>query len=470
MFKAHRSAVLTILVFTAIAAVLSLPFQLRSSAASGLIERTTSYVRDLPNYDIRTDKGKAGQIAAFRSTTGKSASDVADVRDAFVRGEASLRQSVPTLKIVYNEDIRIPEVIGPDVQLGRVMLTGASSVSRPRALSDFLKQNTELIGMSREQIDGLKVAADYTNPDGNLSFVLLEQEIDGVPVFRGEVKAGFSKRGEMIRVINNLAPALDYSSVRADFGDPLDAVRYAAGHIDVSPSTLDLTRNSARSNELKATFGTGDSATTAEKIYFPTEPGVAVPAWRVLIWQPVNAFYVIVDAHTGTMLWRKNITDDQTQAATYNVYANPNAMINVADSPFPFTPGPVSPNGSQGAAISRTSVTKVGNEAPYSFNNNGWISDGVTITDGNAVQAGLDRAAPDGVDPNSEATSAARNFTYAYAPFNPNTNTGDAPVPSPQTYPGSAFQQGSVTQLFYISNWYHDELYRLGTRERPCPR
>src|SRR5205085_5667988 len=121
---------------------------------------------------------------------------------------------------------------------------------------------------------------------------------------------------------------------------------------------LNLARNNAESTDVKTVFGTDDSATTAEKIYFPTEPGVAVPAWRILIWQPVNAYYVIVDAATGTMLWRKNITQDQTQSATYNVYANPNAMVNVADNPFPMTPGPTSPNGAQGAAISRTSITR----------------------------------------------------------------------------------------------------------------
>ncbi len=102
---------------------------------------------------------------------------------------------------------------------------------------------------------------------------------------------------------------------------------------------------------------------------------------------------------------------------------------------------------------------------PYTFNNNGWITDGGTKTDGNNIQAGIDRDGGDGVDPNSEATSATRDFTFAYNPYNPNTNTGDAPVPVPQTYPGSAFQQGTVTQLFWISNWYHDETYRVGFTE-----
>jgi len=465
--KLRLSAVI-IAVVAVTAGVLSYP-HFAARAAKGLFVQTFSEEAALPNYDIRTDKEALAKVEAFRSAAGLTALNVKTERNAFKSGEASLRERVPTLKIEYNTDIKIPEVIGPDVSKGRHFLTSPTAVrdgKRAPVLIDFLKENTSLIGVSTGEIDGLKVAADYTNPDGNLSFVELNQEINGVPVFRGEVKAGFTKAGEIIRVINNLAPGLENSVISEDFGNALEAVKAGARHINIDPSTIDLAKNAAESNDLKVAFGTGDSATTAEKMYFPTEPGVAVPAWRVLIWRPVNAFYIIVDAHTGTMLWRKNITEDQTQSSTYSVYTNPNAMINVADNPFPMTPGPLSPNGVQGAAISRASISRVGNEAPYGFNNNGWIADGVTVTDGNAIQAGLDRDGTDGIDPNSEASNASRSFVYAFSPFNPNTNTGDQPVPSPQTYPGSAYQQGSVTQLFYITNWYHDELYRLGFTEQ----
>lgn len=434
--------------------------------SKGLSERTESHGDGIENYDIRADKSAFEKLAQFRGASEKDAAMVADVRANFVRGEEQLKAKVPTLKVEYNLDIRTPEVIAPEVKLGPKFLTSASTNNRAEILRNFVKENENLIGVNDSQADGLKVTANYTNPDGNLSFASLEQFINGVPVFRGEVKAGFTKQGEMIRVINNLAPALSYESLATDFRNPLDAVKSAAAAINLDANKLDLTRNDSASNDLKVTFGTGDSATTAEKMYFPTEPGVARTAWRVLIWQPVNAFYVIVDAETGVMLWRKNITEDQTQSATYNVYVNPNAMVNVAENPFPITPGPISPNGQQGAAISRTSITLIGNEAPNTFNNNGWLSNGVTVTDGNAIQAGLDRDATDGVDTNSEAVSATRDFTFAYNPLNPNTNTGDEPVPATQTYPGSTFQQGTITQMFYIANRYHDALYQLGFNEQ----
>lgn len=466
---ARRRTLFCLFVLAAVAAVLALPFQMRSQAAKGLNARTESHDPAVPNYDIRTDKKAIEKIAAFRDANDRTASQVADIRDAFVQGEAALRQHVPTLKVEYNADLRIPEVIGSDVRYGAHFLTAATrpaGSTHADVLIDFLSHHTDLIGLDRSQIDGLRVAADHTNPDGNLSFVELDQEISGIPVFRGEVKAGFTKRGEMIRVINNLAPGLDSATVSTDFGDPRASVRAAAALIDRDASKLDLKLNSAASTADKAVFGTGDWATTAEKMYFPTEPGVAVPAWRVLIWQPVNAYYVIVDAATHVMLWRKNITEDQTQSSTFSVYTNTNAMVNVADNPFPFTPGPTSPNGTQGSPISRVPVTRIGNEAPYTFNNSGWITDGGNMTDGNAVQAGLDRDQTNGVDPNGEAVGSNRDFSFAYNPLDPNTNTGDIPFPNPQTYPGSAFQQGAITQLFYICNWYHDETYRLGFTEQ----
>ncbi|HEX9961606.1 MAG TPA: hypothetical protein VGB00_11770, partial [Pyrinomonadaceae bacterium] len=342
--ETRRGLLLSLFVLGLVAALVILPYQFRSEAGAkknsqkGSIDKTTSQAEGLENYDIRSDKSAFERIAGFRRTLSRGAADVADIRAEFVKGEEALRQSVPTLKVEYNSDLRMPEVVGPDVKQGRNFLTRASDMKRSDILRNFAKTNNSLIGANDQQLDALKVTADYTNPDGNLSFAHMEQFINEVPVFRGEIKAGFTKRGEMIRVVNNLAPGLDYNSLSTEFGDPLDAVKSAAGYINVDAASLNLARNDAASNNLKATFGTGDSATTAEKMYFPTEPGVAVPAWRVLIWLPVNAFYVIVDAETGAMLWRKNITEDQTQAATYSVYANPNAMINVADNPFALTP------------------------------------------------------------------------------------------------------------------------------------
>jgi len=293
-----------------------------------------------------------------------------------------------------------------------------------------LTDNDQLTGVSVEHVAKLKLASDYKNPEDDLAMAEYEQELNGVPVFRGSVKAGFTKRNQIVRVINNLAPGLDETEVSTDFGDPAQALVAAASLIDHKISGSEASFSETAPS--KYTFGGSDFAPTAEKIYFPTEPGVAVPAWRVLIWEPVEAYYIIVDAQSGTMLWRKKITDDQTQQATFNVYTNPNAMVNVADNPFPMTPGPTTPNGVQGSPLARTLIARVGNEAPYTFNNLGWITDGGNTTDGNNVQAGLDRDISNGVDAtNGVAVGTSRVFDF---PFNPGvpvasgTPAGDSPL------------------------------------------
>ena len=481
--EARNPLLLCTIILGLMAALVLIPYHFSSQASGkqvrkGLIQRTESHEEGLQNYDIRLDKSAFEKINGFRQAQNKDAVQVADIRSQFVSGEELLRSKVPTLKVEYNLDIRTPEVIAPDVKQGTAFLTNSSGTKRSEILRGFVKENNALIGVSDAQADSLVVTADYTNPDGVLSFAHLEQFIGGIPVFRGEVKAGFTKSGEMIRVINNLAPGLEYDSLSTDFGSPLDAVKAAAGYINVDSGKLDLRQNEAASNDLKTVFGTGDWATGAEKMYFPTEPGVAVPAWRVNIWLPVNAYYIIVDAQKGTLLWRKNVTEDQTEAATYNVYVNPNAMVNVAENPFPLTPGPVTIGGNaQGAAISRTSITRIGNEAPYTFNNNGWISNAGNETDGNALEAGLDRDPTNGVDvTNGRAVGASRTFNFPVNPLNPGTNTGDVPVPAGEPASGCTTivqphgmvdaQRAAVTQLFYVSNWYHDELYRLGFTEQ----
>ena len=440
-------------------ALIILPDQFRSNAYKNNIEKTETNQEKFENYDIRTDKRAFEKIAEFRQSQGKAAAEIADSREEFVRGEEELKRRVPTVKVEYGAQLHTPELIAPDVKQGRAFLTESSNLKRSEILRRFAKDNNKLLGATDQQLDELKVSAEYSNPDGNLSFTRLEQTINEVPVFQGEIKAGLTKDGKLIRVVNNLAPKLGYQNLSTDFRDPLDAVKAAAGHIKHDLEENELIVNEAESDDKRIKFGKGDWATTAEKMYFPVEPGIALPAWRVLIWEPVNAYYVIVDAETGTMLWRKNITNDQTQAATYSIYANPNAMINVADSPAPLTPGPISPFiGTQGAMINRSSVSLVGNEPPYEFNNKGWINDGNNITDGNNVEAGLDRVAPDGIDAPVQGSSF-RDFTFNYNPPPGNPGPGDSVL-------STESQRGSVTQLFYVINRYHDELYRLGFTEQ----
>ena len=467
---------LAIMGTTATLLVLSGYFQLVSANQTRLrLDKDSTAIKLEKMYDIREDRkdDAPGKLETFRSAAGKNAAEVADIRDGFVRGEESLKRKVPHLKIEYNNDIRIPEVISPRFDMNVIeFLTPPSKESNVDTLRGFLKENSLLVGVDGNEVDHLKVAADYTNPAGNISYVSLEQEFNDIPVFRGEVKAGFRQNGSIIRIINNLAPGVDGANLSMEFGDPTLALEIAARHVGFVLSIDELRRNEKLSSGRSVKYGAGDWSPVAEKIYFPTEPGVAVPAWRVLMWRS-DAYYVIVDAASGTVLWHKNITDEQAQSATLQVYLNPLGYINVADSVMPLSPYVSAPindptANAQGTYLTRTNRTLVGNEGVYNFNNNGWITDDTNILDGNATQAGSDIDASNGIEAVEQGDTACpgagcRVFTSAWNPQPGGPPPGDDPL---GTGAGNiAARRGANIQMFYVMNLYHDELYRLGFTE-----
>ncbi len=185
-----------ILILTAL--FFAAPYLFRSAAVSENIVKHSQNSSDnheniIENYDIRTDKQQTETLLSFRQQSNKNSVEIGNLRNKFVAAENVLRQKVPTLKIEYNDDLRIPEIIAPDVKNGRAFLTSPSKTKHSDILLDFIQQNNDLLGLSNKQTFQLKLAADYTNPDGNLSFAQFNQTINDIPVFRGEVKAGFTQ-------------------------------------------------------------------------------------------------------------------------------------------------------------------------------------------------------------------------------------------------------------------------------------
>jgi uncharacterized repeat protein (TIGR01451 family) len=207
----------------------------------------------------------------------------------------------------------------------------------------------------------------------------------------------------------------------------------------------------------------------------------------------------VVDAETGALLWRKNIRNSaSTQDARFRVYVQADGKT-PADGPAPASPNAIAPgSGVQAAAIAPTIVNMQAAMDPVA-SPNGWIDDcpgGVctaneTQTLGNNVLACLDRTvggastnvcdtdANSVLDGNGRPTgnpdtsgrdrdflgTAPRDFETN---FLPPPQGGDPEVGQTATGTGAAFnvfRRGAVTQLFYATNWYHDQLFALGFDE-----
>jgi hypothetical protein len=418
------------------------------------------------NYDIRDDDHDVNSLTSKKGLRNQLKNErIAQLKQSMKRGATRLSKQNPSLEVEWNKGTSAPEIVG--VLSSERMLTGRSSgKDRPGVLKQFLTNNSDLYGIERGQIAQLKTVADYANPSGNMSFVELEQEIEGLRVFQSNIRAGFTRNGEMIRTTGRLVPGLDVaelaqakrafanrtSDATASSDSAAQAVASAARTIGVQIDPAELVVKEISDDGTMVVFEGGPFVEDikAELMFFPLEAGTATLSWTMTLWQDIPAYYTFVDAETGDLLWRKNITNDQTQGVTYSYYND--------DSPAPLSPFVGLPGSNiQGAAIPRTTATFI-SELP-AFDNLGWITDGGTTTTGNNADAGLDIVAPNGIDPAGRPVSPTRTFVYDYDP---------APglgIPGSNSPADANYRMGIVTNLFVWTNRYHDILYQFGFTE-----
>jgi hypothetical protein len=394
--------------------------------------------RPLENFDVRTEKNAAAAayLARFAAPS---------IGAAEAAGVARLRADFPGIDVVNSPELGTPEVVS--ARPGTGFLT-TPSPDRAGAMRAFLATYADTYGLTPPQVQSLELIADYENPAGNMAWVEFEQRINGLPVFRGLIRGGFTSNGELARTTGPLASGLDATTL------PVSPAMTAAHAVALSAANVGWSvSEGALAQKLDAgghiTFARGPMADDAHAwlLYFPIAPGVARLAWATEIWGDADAYLILLDADDGTLLFRKNLTEYQTQSATYVIYQN--------DSPAPWSPTTAVPgSNAQAPFIARTLLTLIGNEAPNGFNNLGWMTDNTNgangWTDGNNVQAGIDRDGTNGVD--VAIAGVGRVFNFAY---NPQT---DEALTAP-------YQGGEVTDMFYWTNVYHDRLYLLGFTE-----
>jgi subtilisin-like proprotein convertase family protein len=405
-----------------------------------------------PNFDIRVDKESASapQLGYLERVSTPTAAFAADrVAQARENGIARLKGADGAIAVEQHPSLGVPEVVS--AMPGGGFLSGPSD-DRVSTLRAFLSAHADAYGVSAPQVQGLDLVADYVNPAGNMAWVELQQTLNGVPVFQGTIRGGFTAKGELARTTGALATAIDGASLAtAPLLSARQAIAIAAANVGWAVNEGALV-DKGEDGAGHSTFASADLADDAKAwlLYFPIKPSLARLVWAVEVWGNPIAYLMLVDGEDGTVLFRKSLTGFQTQAATYSVYTS--------DNPAPLSPMTGLPgSNTQGVMASRTLVTRIGNEAPNTFNNNGWITDGGNTTDGNNVEAGVDLVAPNGVDAPTTG-SPARVFNFAYNPSPGSPPPGDAPT-------DAAYRNGEVTNLFYWTNVFHDRAYTLGFTE-----
>jgi hypothetical protein len=425
----------------------------------------------IENFDIRDTQASPKSVAPVTKTGGSKSGELTletskprialrsqspgagALQQSMRAAEESLAARLPGLQVQYNQTARVPELVG--LTGNKALAAAKPGESNEQTLRSFLTENAALYGMTAHQVGQLRKVSDYTNPAGNLSFVEFQQEVNGIPVFQGYVRGVLSADGRLVRTTGLLAPVVNGELATTPARDAAEAVASAAAtiRVPIDPGSLNVLERSADGRTMIVSRGPFDEEAKVETVYFPLSPGNLVLAYSMVLWEPVNAYYIIVDANTGELLWRKNITQDQTQSVTYNVYND--------DSPTPSSPTActqptpcVQPPG-----ITRSNITVISENV--AADNLGWIPDGAgnAVTTGNNVDAGLDIAAPNGIDAAGRATGTGRVFNFDYKP------DGSADPTGSNNPTDANYRMGIVTNIFFWTNRYHDQIYDYGFTE-----
>ncbi len=337
---------------------------------------------------------------------------------------------------------------------------------------EFVKKNMDLYSLSSAAIDTMFVREIHDTGVGGI-IVIFAQKVDGVEVWRNEMKVLIDRQGDVIAVGGNLhddAVSTAMGGAKRVFTVGFEQA-IANAFVDRTSirvqkaNLLDTGRedNGYRYFELGETFETKKQGVVfandarAKKVLYAM-PDRLVPAYYLeLDMGKVDStdsdlWGYVVSAETGELLEREHLKQDA--AYSYKVYSDTTAPFTPLDGPIAdWTPHPAGvPNGSAPPFISPVTITLDGLNTNPGGTFDPWLATGATTTTGNNVDAYADIVANDGFnngDRRPTATGTNFNFTY---------DTAAAPGSNAQ-------RDASVTSLFFLNNWLHDYFYNSGFNE-----
>lgn len=389
----------------------------------------------------------------------------------------ALSRSIPGLHVEFNGLTGTPSrVFATDRLLTQRRTDGASAAEVVR---DFIRSNEAVFGLSPADINTIvptRQAEGKPSPQlapqslPTLRHVGFEQRWQGRQIFPTNLVGSVTAQGQLVGLAGVTVQQVGakVNAIDPELG-PIEAIAAAGANIGgtVDPSAhepLDLPTGA----ELRQNFTSGetfDASVPVRLIYFLASGDEIRLVWEVVVGLRGNpfAYQVLVDAVTGEVPFRESITaEDVPRYLTYmEIKTTPTVDARddyqPLDNPNPMSPGPATPDGSQGATVPPVMLSTNG-DPTVSVGN--WTADGVMTTTGNNVVAFVDLDGDGNADAGEQPTAnlvvisgvQTREFNFP-ADF----------TAAPQT---QANRDAATTNTFVMANWWHDRMADLGFTEQ----
>jgi extracellular elastinolytic metalloproteinase len=341
--------------------------------------------------------------------------------------------------------------------------------------ANLVKTNASSIGLSKNDLDNMRISAAYIDKISGASLVYVQQTYKGADVFNAIQTYAF-KNGKLISATGKPVSIADMATSKTGKATitPANAVSAAAAYLKL-PMSGSLASAKQISGLQQFDFGKLDFSSVNVKsrlTWLPDDIAKNAPlTWQVEI-QPKGSpdyWLVNVDALKGNVISKinLNVSDDWTHpknGSEIGTYINTTdySAVNDADAPainsakYRVVPFPAeSPNHPGGTPIVKTNpwtLAGTGNNATTLK----WNSNGTTDFDstmGNNVLAQEDHNGNNGFGTGAKSTTALPSLTFNFTP-----NFSQPPT----TAKNLSF---ALTDLFYWNNIMHDVSYQYGFDE-----
>jgi hypothetical protein len=322
-----------------------------------------------------------------------------------VRARAALAQRLGSQSVIVSDD-----VTGTLRMVGRLdgFLTGPSRRRASDVAMGFVRSNLRAFGLSKTDLRTFHLRQDYVDIDGT-HHISWTQSWRGIPVFHNGLRAAVTKRGRLVNMT----------------GSPVHGLRGPSARPQIT-SAAAIVAARANGGALVHPAQDGDSAALT---LFATGRGARL-AWRTLTWPSTQRLNLsVVDALTGAILYRQNLTSDATGTATA----------------WEFYPSDLLPGGNVANPVTFPVIA-----GTRLFGDNAWVW--ADVKDNNKPDPGEEIAAVSGTDWSVPAildtTNAAQKCSTA-RPCTWNRSTA---------FSWQANMAQNATQVMYYLNRYHDHL------------
>ncbi len=174
-------------------------------------------------------------------------------------------------------------------------LTGRSARPAKAVAVGYVRSNLAAFGLTKADLKTFRLRQDYVDVAG-VHHISWTQAKHGVPVFHNGLRANVTSDGRLVNIT----------------GSPVHAIRVASA---VPGITSDAAISAARVDG-GATVAAAQSSDSASLVLFPTGHGARL-AWKTFTWPNTQQLNMsVVDARSGSVLYRQSLTSDDTGTAT----------------------------------------------------------------------------------------------------------------------------------------------------------